>query len=153
MEALGRMAAVILAVILLLLFPIRYEAQKTDLSMNSYVETQIDYLFNLMCSRHELSKEMYADFCNQLSVTGISYQIDIERYSEVIYSYESNESYMEYEDLLQDLKSVDCISLNQSDYLLIRVHKQKNSVIDRVKNIFLPTSNRPSVYVVGGCID
>ena len=153
MEALGRMAAVILAVILLFLFPIRYEAQKTDLSMNSYVETQIDYLFNLMCSRHELSKEMYADFCNQLSTTGNSYQIDIERYSEVIYSDESNESYMEYEDLLHELKSVDYILLNQSDYLLIRVCKQKISVIDRIKNIFLPTSNRSSVYVVGGCID
>lgn len=153
MGALGRMTAIILAVILLILFPIRYEAQKTDLSMSSYVNTKMDYFFHLMCSRHELSKEMYDEFCNQLSVTGISYHIDIERYSEVIYSKESKETYLEYEDVLQELNNVECVPLNQSDYLLIRVQKQNNTVIDRIKNIFLPTSNRPSVYVVGGCIN
>ncbi len=153
MESLGRMAAIILAVVLLMLFPIRYEAQKTDLSINSYIDTQIDYFFNLMCSRHEISKEMYADFCNQLSVTGISYKVEIERYSEVIYSEEGKETYLEYDDVIEDLKSEDSVPLNQSNYLLIRVQKQKNTAIDQIKNIFLPTWNRPYVYVVGGCVN
>ncbi|MDD5937046.1 MAG: hypothetical protein PUC65_16025 [Clostridiales bacterium] len=153
MEALGRMTAIILAVILLIVFPIRYEALKTDITMDSYIDTELDHFYHMMKVRQEITRQMYAEFCDLLSATGVSYQIEIERYSNVIYTAESDQTFLDYDNLCYKLKSLDRVAFNENDYVLVRVQKQEKTIIDRIKNIFLPTSNRRSIYLVGGAME
>ena len=148
MDSLGRMIAIIIAVIFLFMFPIRYEAQKDAIVVDSYVRTELSYFFTQINARLEVTQEMYEEFNNQLLNTGVSYEIEIERY--VTTHAENLSNYLEYEDVMYELKEKTSFPLKKGEYLLIRVTPKTMSIIDRLKNLFLPTLIQQGSYVKGG---
>lgn len=152
MEALGRMTAIILAIILIILFPIRYEARKTTISMNSYLNMELDHFQYLINEKKELTREMYIKFSDQLALTGESYQIEIDLFRGAIADVNGSE-YFEYEDLVQELTRVDQIQLYRNDYITIRVKEGQRSFWGKLQNLFLPVFVDTSIWVTGGHLE
>lgn len=148
MESLGRMVTIIIAVIFLLLFPIRYEAQKDAVVVDSYLRTELNYFFAQINAQLEVTQAMYQQFYDQIVNTGVSYEVEIERYVNFHAANDSN--YLEYEDITYELKTNKKVSIHPGDYVLIRVTPKTTSVMERLKNLFLPTLIDQENYVVGG---
>lgn len=78
MDVIGRFVVIVLAVILVIIFPLQYIAQSQDETMENVVYTYADELTNL--SRHQgyISLDMYEEFVHKLDMTGEVYDITIE---------------------------------------------------------------------------
>ena len=150
MESLGRMIAILLAILFLLLFPIRYEAQKDAIAIDSYLRTELDYFLAQIKNRKEITQTMYQEFYENIVGTGVSYQVDIEKY--ITYHAKDYSDYLEYEDIFYELTLNESITIAKGDYVLIRITPKTTSIIDRLKNLFLPTFINQESYVCGGKI-
>lgn len=152
METLGRMTAIIIAVILLILFPIRYDAKKTEISMESYISTEMDMFLNHMQNRSAITRQMYMDFLDDLAVTGESFQVTIDRYTKSYYFGDREKQGMEYEDVIVYLSNYETMEFDDSDYIVLTISRQSDSFLGQIKNLFLPTFSEKRVFQTGGGI-
>lgn len=78
MDSLGRFIAIIVAILLVLLFPLQYIAQGQRESMDGIVTTYTTEFTNVARSQGYISLEMYEQFVNKLDQTKELYDVSIE---------------------------------------------------------------------------
>lgn len=149
MESLGRMVAIILGVILLFLFPLRYDALLQKETVESYVNQEMEYFFHQITIKHYIDVAMYEEFVQQLSASGDLYTIGIECYVPMIMD-ETSKDYLDYKNVLEQLKSEVKVEFETSDYLVLTVHKNSESFYDRLTNLFLPMFALNEEMTIGG---
>ena len=78
MDVIGRLMAGILAVVLIVIFPLQYLAQQNIEILDSHVEDHTKLLSDSIREKGYLDQEMYEDFVYALDRTGELYDIDME---------------------------------------------------------------------------
>lgn len=155
MDTLGRCIAIIVAVVLLFLFPLRYDALLTERSIESYVENESEHFLNNLLVEQEVSQEALIMFQERLSATGRLYSVNLTGRQAVNYlnAEHQQETHTEYEDLTERLKTEDKILLTDGYYLTLTVTKTTEEFTDRLKNLFFPTFLTGYRYVTGGVVN
>ena len=147
MESIGRCVAIILLVIFLFLCPMRYRALAHQLSVESYIETELLYLQNNISQSGEITRMDVEYLITCLSSAQYIYELYIEVYQPVYY----DKVVLEYENALVILSQEFRMELNEGDYFLIRVER-KQTFIDRIKNLFIPTFPETTQLLYGGYV-
>ncbi len=151
MDSLGRMVAIILAVILLLLFPLRYDALLQKETVESYMNQEMEYFFYQMTTKHYVDVAMYEDFIQQITAIGDLYTVMIESYVPTIPN-ESNARYLDYENVLDILRRDSKVTFQSDDYLVLTIRKNSESFYDQLTNLFLPMFSSKEDITIGGCM-
>lgn len=151
MESLGRMVAVILAVILLILFPLRYDAMMERETVESYVHQEMEYFLHQMIERRYVDISMYENFIQQLNASGDIYIIEIERYCETSYQEEARNS-VTYENVRTQLTKENEVTFELGDHLVLSIEKTSDSFYDQLSNLFLPMFPANKNVTMGGSI-
>lgn len=149
MESLGRMVAIILAVILLLLFPLRYDSLMKKETVESFLNQEMEHFFHQMTVKHSVDIMMYDNFMQQISATGDLYTVEIERYVPIAYQEESG-TYLEYENVTEQLKLGFKVDFEEEDYLVVNLYKNSESFYDKLSNLFLPIFPESVQLTIGG---
>lgn len=149
MESLGRMTAMILAIILMFLFPLRYDACKACLSEDSYMGICLDRFYYEVVQKKELTKQQYDDFLYQLSAGGNSFEVEIDYYHKVM---NDKVEYLIYEDGSYLCCKDGILQVKNGDYLSIRLIRNNIPFAQRLMNWCFPTFYRKNTYTTGGYI-
>lgn len=149
MESLGRMVAILLAVILLFLFPLRYDAMLQKETVESYVNQEMEYFFHQLSIKHYVDLSMYEEFKQHLNATGDLYTVTLESYVPTVHNEFSN-SYYEYENIIELLKKDSKVVFDAEDYLILTLRKDSESFYDRLTNLFLPMFASKVEITIGG---
>jgi hypothetical protein len=149
MESLGRMVAILLAVILLLLFPLRYDALLQKETVESYVNQEMEYFFYQITTKHHIDVSMYEEFTQRINASGDFYTVGIESYVPTIIG-ETSANILDYENVLEQLKTDTKVEFETNDYLVITIHKNSESFYDRLTNLFLPMFAANDDITIGG---
>lgn len=155
MDTLGRCVAILLAVILLFLFPLRYDGILAEQSIESYVENESEHFINNLLVEQEVTQEALIMLQERLSATGRLYSITLTRQQVVNYlnAKHQQEIHTDYENLTERLKTEKKILLNDGEYLTLTVTKTTEEFTDRIKNLFFPTFLTGYRYVTGGVVN
>lgn len=151
MESLGRMVAMILAVILLFLFPLRYDALMEKETVESYIHQEMEHFLYQITNRKYVNVTMYENFARLISATGDLYTVEIERYTPTYYAEEGGNS-VTYENVREQLKNQDKVIFEEGDYLVLSIKKTSDSFYDQLMNLFLPIYPLKHEVIMGGGI-
>lgn len=149
MESLGRMVAIILAVILLFLFPLRYDALLQKETVESYVNQEMEYFFHQITSKHYIDAAMYEEFIQQLSASGNLYTVNIERYVPTVID-QNSANIVDYENVLEQLQKDSKVEFEKNEYIVLTIQKNAESFYDRLTNLFLPMFASTEEMTIGG---
>lgn len=152
MDTIGRGAAVLLAIVLVLLFPIRYDAIKQQKSSELWIQNETKHLLYEMLQTRQLSLAVYEEYCNAIYDTQTLYQIRISCYrnSEQLLG-EQVVSFHQYQDVLEELKSNKVFYFQESDY--VTIHLTRNETFtQKLMNLFIPTFPTTDNIQTGGSV-
>lgn len=140
MDSLGRAAALLIAVILLFLFPLRYDAAAKEQTAHSYQQMEMEHFWHDISTQRKLTVNRYQQFCEALGKADFTGTITIECYRPMVYENESEYATTQYnyEDLIQSLAGKDEIVLNQGEYITIYLRKNKDTLVDKLLNLVVP---------------
>ena len=164
MDYLGRMAEILVTIVLLFFVPLTYVAVRNDFLSQTYVTTETTYFVNSIRNIGFINKQMYEEFVKKLAITGIPYEISMTHYKnkikeqpivegeEVMYLpfYEG----VFHEDVLQDLLEKEIYFFQKGDFFSVLIKKKGITWSDRIEN-FLTGRNQQQeeVQVIyGGAI-
>lgn len=151
MESIGRMVAIILAILLLFLFPLRYDALLQKETVESYVSQELEYFFHQISQRHYLDIAMYDQFMMALQASNDSYVLELFCYENVVYANDLSTELI-LEDMIHKLKSELTVTFHAGDYVVLKLRKRSDSFYDRLSNLFLPMYQNNKEFIMGGRI-
>lgn len=155
MDTLGRFAAILLAVVLLFLFPLRYDALLVERSIESYVANESEHFINTILVEQQVSQESLSAFQERLSATGRLYAVTLTGQQTVCYVNEAykQEVHTSYENLTQRLETEKNIEFTDGYDLTLTVTKITDEFTDQLKNLFFPSFLTKYEYVTGGVVN
>lgn len=161
MEALSKIVAIFVAVILLFLAPLIYTAQKQDLILQTYVLSVTASFVDTVKNTGKITPNLYQNFIAQLDQTGNLYAIHLERSKKVFYPGEEEETYLvHYEstyesDMLTEIyEGSGSYHFNQGDYFSVQVYNRSQTFGERLQGMLIGRSGKaPAIQVsLGGAI-
>ena len=156
MDYFGRVAEILVTVILLFFVPLSYMAAKSDFLCQTYVTTETTYFVDAVRNIGFVDKQMYEEFVKKLAVTQIPYEISMSHYKDTIKEQEikiaieeeqEEVSYIQYyegiyhKDILQSLLETEQYLFQQGDFFSVLVKKKGLTWSDRLEN-FLTGRNQ-----------
>jgi hypothetical protein len=118
-------------------------------TVESFINQETEYFFHQITARHYVDVSMYENFIHQLSTTGDIYTVMIERYAPTTYQ-EETVPFLDYENVLEQLKLSPKVTFESEDYLVISISKTSNSLYDQLTNLFLPMFPESKNVTMGG---
>ena len=166
MDCLGRIAEILVTVVLLFIVPLSYTAAKEEMLCQTYVTTETAYFVDSVRNTGFLSKQMYETYVKKLAVTNVPYKIQMSHYKKKMVEEEKVEaeqqteektSYLPFyqgiyhEDLLSSLLDTEQYFFQQGDFFSVVVQKQGLTWGDRLES-FLTGRNldKEQIQVVYG---
>ncbi len=161
MDAFGKIISMILAIILLFIFPSLYIAQKQDSIIQSYVLTETSNFVDKIKNTGEITKATYEDFTSTLNATGNIYNVELEHgHYEVI---PDEDSFYQYYYTTYELEILNTLypengdspiyTLNKGDYISVKVTNKNKTLATKIQEILynrvLPTEQ---IFVMYGGI-
>lgn len=153
MDSLGRITAVLLAVILLFLFPLRYDAFTQNQARQEAIFEEVVHLVETIKVERRVTKQQYQYFCE--SMVGMLNKCTVELYSYEEYLYTQGETtgHLLYKDIASALIEDDYVSLEKGNYITVRVRQTEEGIIERLQSLIIPIGIQNNEYVFGGRIE
>ncbi|ABX41228.1 hypothetical protein [Lachnoclostridium phytofermentans] len=152
METLGRITAVLLAAILLFLFPLRYNA---TLQRQIREEVILQELINFVEHRKvekKITKLQYQDFMDRLHGILDGFTVELICYREFVYAQGETKEQLLYTDVENRVMEESVFLFEKGDYVTIRILHDADGVIEQLESLFIPTGIKVQEYVYGGMI-
>lgn len=159
MDYFGRIAEMLVTVILLFLVPLSYMSAKSELLCQTYVATETAYFVDSVRNIGFLDRQMYETFVKKLAVTSIPYEIRMSHYKARLKEQEEGEetTYLPYyqgvyhEEMLGSVLSTEQYFFHKGDFFSVSVRKTGFTWGDHLE-AFLTGRNRsePEIQVVYG---
>ncbi|WP_312369796.1 hypothetical protein [Lachnoclostridium sp.] len=152
MEALGRITAVLLAAILLILFPLRYDA---TLQRQIREEVILQELINFVEHRKvekKITKLQYQDFMDRMHGILDGFTVELICYREFVYDQGETREQLLYTDMVNRVMEESVFFFERGDYITIRILHDADGVIEQLESLFIPTGIKEQEYVYGGMI-
>lgn len=161
MNSLSKIISIIIAVILMFIFPIEYMAIKQDMLHQIYVTAQTTYIVDCTLNLGYLTKQMYEEYLKNLNLTGNIYDINITYYKYNINNLsDTNEDYSENyygiysEDVKEVIYSDGEYRFVKGDFLSFQVKNLNKTFATKIQELLfgrtLPTEQIVTTY--GGMI-
>ena len=165
MNAFDKIVCILLASVLMFLFPLFYLAQKQDVINQVYVESKTVELVNDIKKHGYITSNMYERYLDRLGDTGNLYEIEIVHSHTVVnpeYDEDSgtflDDYYTYYENTYQDdiLKEIfegtGTYYLRQGDYISIKVFNKTETFAGRMLRIIGVNQKTQILITYGGII-
>lgn len=162
-NALWKILALIISVLLLFIIPLQNMFQRQDDISYTIVYTESNKFIDTARDIGYFNEEMYLNFINKLKSTGNIYNITLEHYyKRYIPIYDStdtiylNKYTISYEgiytdDILEDLKNEGIYKMKSGDLIYINVTNTSKTKASKLRDIIYNNSlKHPSIYVRGG---
>lgn len=166
MDYFGRVAEILVTVILLFIVPLSYVSAKNEMLCQTYVTTETTYFVDSVRNTGFLNQQMYETYVKKLAVTGIPYEIEMSHYKAKIreqemHSLQQNEEeevwYFPYyegiyhEEMLNDLLESEQYFFNKGDFFSVSVQKKGMTWGDRLEQFLTERNqNESEIQVVYG---
>lgn len=166
MDYLGRIAELLVTVVLLFFVPLSYLSAKNEMLCQTYVTTETNYFVDSVRNIGFVDKQMYETFVKKLSMTHMPYEIRMSHYKYRLKDKSGMEAQQEdtiylpyyqgvyHEELLQCILDEELYFFQKGDFFSVSVEKTGLTWGDKLES-FLTGRNRqePEIQVVyGGCI-
>lgn len=160
MDSIGKVAGILISVVLLFFAPLLMMAQKQEMMMESYVFSKTAYLLEHIKSNGYLSKQMYEQYERQLSLTGFLYEIQMEHEYATYYLDEKGQYQKQYkkqyeEDMLEQIYSEEeRYVMQRGDFFSVKVVSKSKGLAGKMKErLLLLYQEEPAIFVeLGGMI-
>lgn len=160
MDSIGKVAGILISVVLLFFAPLLMMAQKQEMMMESYVFSKTAYLVEHIKSNGYLSKQMYEQYERQLSLTGFVYEIQMEHEHVTYYLDEEGRYQKQYqkqyeEDMFERIYSEEeRYVMQRGDFFSLKVVSKSKGLAGKMKErLLLLYQEEPAIFVeLGGMI-
>ena len=164
METLSKIFCILLAIVVMFLFPVQYMASKQDSINQVYVYDTTNQLINDIANKGYLSLDMYERYLQKLSTTGNVYEINMTHTHEVInpkYDVDGNAidgEYLIYDECVYEDDILDEIFegsgtyyLTRGDYISMELYNTNKTLATRLYHYILHTEeSMVQIYVTCG---
>lgn len=167
MDYLGRVAEILVTVILLFFVPLSYMSAKEEVLCQTYVTTETAYFVDSVRNIGFVDKQMYETFVKKLAVTNIPYEIQMSHYkvkakelgaeSDILTEEMEETSYVPYyqgiyhEDMMNVILETEQYLFNKGDFFSVVVKKQGLTWGDRLESFLTGRNqNNQEIQVVYG---
>ncbi len=132
MDYLGRVAEILVTVILLFLVPLSYMSAKNEMLCQTYVTTETTYFVDSVRNIGFLDQQMYETFVKKLAVTNVPYEIRLSHYKAKLKEQELEQSEVTYspyyqgiyhEEMLDSILNTEQYFFNKGDFFSVSVRK------------------------------
>ncbi|MBN2220969.1 MAG: hypothetical protein JW708_02105 [Vallitaleaceae bacterium] len=156
-ESLYKIAGIILCVIMLFVIPTLYSFERQDDIVYNLVNSATNELSQRVREVGYIDRELYHEYINRLSATGLSYQVEM---SHMEKRYGQNQGRVEVyyhgyyqEEIEEYLKGNDRYPMKIGDFFYIKVQNTGRTKGDGLKSMIgIPTSSLPRIYLKSGGI-
>lgn len=153
MDSLGRIAAILLAIILLFLFPLRYDAFAQSQVRQEAIFEEVVYFVETIKVERKITRQQYENFCESMDEMLKGCTIELCSYEEYLYTQGETKEHLLYTDIASALKVEEYFTLKEGSYITFRVRQIEEGVIERLHSLFIPMGTRGKEYVFGGMIE
>lgn len=148
--------AVILAMILMFIYPTYSMMEKNDRMVQNSVEYETNRFANSVESSGQISRMVYEQFLHFLDTTGYLYEVKLEHQRKIIYpeydqltgtttgSYTTIYEYVYTDDIVDELFANDVYNLAYGDYLTVSVTSRSPVRSSYIVNYFLDRGSMES---------
>lgn len=152
MDTLGRITAVLLAVVLLFLFPLRYDATlQKQIREEVILQELISFVEHLKVEK-KITKLQYQDFLDRMDGFLEGFTVELEGYREFLYEQGETREQLLYTDVANRVMEESVFFFEKGDYVTVRIILTTDGVIEQLESLFIPTGVRGNEYVYGGMI-
>lgn len=131
MDYFGRIAEILVTVILLFLVPLSYMSAKSELLCQTYIVTETAYFVDSVRNIGFVDRQMYDTFVKRLAVTNLPYEIRMSHYKTRLKEQEEGVEigYLPYyqgvyhEEMLNSLLSTEPYFFHKGDFFSVSVRK------------------------------
>lgn len=177
MNAFGKIIGILIAVVLLFVWPMQYVLQKQDILMQQYITTETSYFIDSIRNLGYVTKQMYEEYMRKIEMGNNLYEVELTHYHMRFYNKAEAEhdnsnvemNYLGEEDMcrrylcyytaeiLEELYSEECgyiYKMNQEDYITVKVKSKNKTLGSQMQEFLLGTdySDRNYVSIYGGLI-
>lgn len=154
MNAFGKMAEIIITVVLLFLAPLYFMTCKMECTRQCYVQNEVIYFVDCIRNTGFFTEQMYETFEQKLGITREHYEIELMVYEKRKGSGRNNTFYMlrDEEQLWKELRSGNKkIVLRQGDFVSVKVTSKASGMMETLVRAFTKRNMELSgTYVVYG---
>lgn len=163
MNALSKMSAIIIAILLLFLFPLLYLAQKQDAVTQAYISETTGNLVDAIKNSGYLTTDMYDEFIRKIDLSNNVYEVKIEHSHWVLTPiYDASDQftgdYNKYrintyeDDILEEIYHGSGIyKLTQGDYIVFTVYNKNKTFASRLQeNIYQTAMEGKQIFTTYG---
>lgn len=151
MDAIGRVVAVLLCVVLFFFIPLRYKAVSAQTALQLDIQCEMNHFLNQIIQNKELTMTAYEQFLNGPMKVHIPYTIELFGYrvrknlqkSETIITYD-------YFNLVEELEK-GSVPFKEGDQIVMEL-TQKETFMQRLQNLLLPVFDDSVFLKAGGVI-
>ena len=143
MEAFGRVAEIMVTVVLIFLCPLYYMAQKQDMLCQTYLTGSTTYFVDSIRNTGKVTRDMYETFLNELYFTGMHFDILLTCYEPYVL-WDGEEPVKKYRivgqtELIEQLYQEEACFFQAGDYIQIHIRNRTPSLGMKLRNTFLGT--------------
>ncbi len=152
MDSLGRITAVLLAAVLLFLFPLRYEALLQRQIREEVILQELISLLEHIKVEKKITKLEYQGFIDRMNgiLDGVSAELD--GYREFVYDQGETKEQLRYLDVVNEVIEESIFFFESGDFVTIRISLDTDGVIEQLESLFIPMGRKGQEYVFGGMI-
>lgn len=152
MNTFGRITAVLLAAVLLFLFPLRYDATlQRQIREEVIIQELINFVEYIKVEK-KLTKLQYQDFMERMVGILEGFRVELDGYREFIYDSGEDLEQLLYMDVVNKVIEESVFLFEKGDYVTIRIILHRDGVIEQLESLFIPTGVKEREYVYGGMI-
>ncbi len=172
-KALWQILAILMAVLLMIMFPILNSFEKEDDFTRIQILDELDYFVSKIKQSGSISRRDYELFSSSLNKLGYPFEIKMNHYKEIyVPVYDNPSDYTSFngeikrvEELFTDQEIKDCLYprksdergktyyMKKGDYITVSVKSKVKSKYQKIRETFLNTSNNTFFYAkLGGLI-
>ncbi|HHT97960.1 MAG TPA: hypothetical protein GXZ90_08725 [Clostridiales bacterium] len=166
MESFNNMLAIMIAVILMFIFPLLYFAQKQDMITQIYVSNETTNFVNNIKNKGYLTSDMYQRYIENIGNTNNVYKVEIKHSRKMVnaeYDEDSGELLEEYyivyidyyeDEIIQALSENNIYYFSQGDYISLKVSNKVPTLASKIMQALYKTNipNEQILVTYGGMI-
>lgn len=153
MESLGRITAVLLVVILLFLFPLRYDAFAQNQVRQEAIFEEVVHFVETVKVERRVTRQQYQNFCENMVRMLNACTIELYSYEEYLYTQGETREHLLYKDIASTLLEDDYVSLEKGNYITVRVRQTEEGIVEHLQSLFIPIGVQNNEHVFGGRIE
>lgn len=166
MESFNNMLGIMIAIILMFLFPLLYFAQKQDAITQIYVSNETSNFVNNIKNKGYLTSDMYQRYIDNLANTNNIYKVEIKHSHKMVnpeYDEDSGEFLDEYytvyidyyeDEIIESLSDGNIYYFSQGDYISLKVSNRMPTLASKIMQALYKSniSNEQILVTYGGMI-